>query len=384
MPPNDARAQPVQGLRGRGGGCYTAHVAMILRMPFRAVIAVALVLGFVGAACAQAPTGIALATYEGADRAEKLVEGARKEGDVLVYTSAPSDDFKALTEAFEKKYGVKVKFWRSSADKVAQRGISEGRAKRFEADVFETDSGALDALMRENLLTPVRSPMQDELRPDVRFGHQSWFGSRLNVFALAYNTKALKKTDLPHSYEALLEPKWKGKLGVEAEDSDWFSALCQQLGEQKTTRLFREIVARNGVSVRRGHADLASLVASGDIPLALTAYDAKIERMKAKGAPIDWFVIPPAIARMSGVGVAARAPHPHAALLWLDFELSEEGQRVLLEHDFVPTNRRIETKLDKFPLRYIDSNAIIDDGAKWDKLYAEIFGHGKDEEKRRR
>jgi iron(III) transport system substrate-binding protein len=336
-------------------------------------VVVALALGFAGAACAQAPTGIALATYEGPDRTTRLIEGAKREGDVLVYTSAPSDDFKALTEAFERKYGVKVKFWRSSAEKVAQRGISEARAQRFEADVFETDGPALDALARENIMTPVRPPALGELMPEARLGHPSWVGSRLNVFAFAYNTKSLKRSDLPRSYDALLDPKWKGKLGIEAEDADWFSALSQQLGEAKASKLFREIVARNGIAVRRGHDQLAALVASGEIPLAITAYNAKIEALKVKGGPIDWFVFPPAIARMSGVGVAARAPHPHAALLWLDFELSEEGQKLLQERQFVPANRLVDSRLDAFPLRFVDSGAVLDDAAKWDKRYSEIF-----------
>jgi iron(III) transport system substrate-binding protein len=343
-------------------------------MLLRALLVTGLALGVAGGACAQAPSGIALATYEGADRGDKLVEGARKEGDVLIYTSAPTDDVKALTEAFERKYGVKVKFWRSSAEKVAQRGVSEARAQRFEADVFETDAPALDALVREKILAPVRSPVQDELMPEARFGHQSWLASRLSVYAFAYNTKALKKSDLPRSYEGLLDPKWKGKLGIEAEDSDWFSAVCRELGEHKATKLFRDIVARNGVTVRKGHGQLAELVAAGEIPLALAVYNGRVETLKSKGAPIDWFVIPPAIARVSGVGVAARAPHPHAALLWLDFELSEDAQKLLREHEFVPTNRRVATKLDDFPLRFIDSNSMLDDGAKWDKLYADIFG----------
>jgi iron(III) transport system substrate-binding protein len=216
--------------------------------------------------------------------------------------------------------------------------------------------------------------VQDELMPEARFGHQSWLASRLSVYAFAYNTKALKKSDLPRSYEGLLDPKWKGKLGIEAEDSDWFSAVCRELGEHKATKLFRDIVARNGVTVRKGHGQLAELVAAGEIPLALAVYNGRVETLKSKGAPIDWFVIPPAIARVSGVGVAARAPHPHAALLWLDFELSEDAQKLLREHEFVPTNRRVATKLDDFPLRFIDSNSMLDDGAKWDKLYADIFG----------
>jgi iron(III) transport system substrate-binding protein len=340
----------------------------------RSFLRAALVLAtaWVGGALAQ-PSGIALATYEGADRLERIVDGARKEGDLVLYTSAPADDMKALTDAFERKYGVKVKVWRASAEKVLQRGTSEGRANRYEADVFESDGPAMEGLVRDKLLAPVRSPAQDELAPEARFFHQSWVRTRYSVYALAYNTKALHKAELPHSYEGLLDARWKGKLGIEAEDGDWLATVSQQLGEQKAQKLFKDIVARNGVTVRHGHGYLAELVAAGDVPLALTVYTGKVEQLKRKGAPIEWFVLPPAIARASGVGVAARAPHPHAALLWYEFELSDEGQKLIAERGFTPASRKVATSLENVPLRFIDPRKVLDDGDKWDKRYAEIF-----------
>ena len=325
------------------------------------------------------PSGIALATYQGADRLERIVEGAKKEGDVVLYTSAPADDMKALTEAFERKYGVKVKVWRASAERVLQRATSEARANRYEADVFESDGPAMEGLVRGKLLAPVRSPAQEDLVPEARFFHQSWVRTRYNLYALAYNTKALHKAELPRSYEALLEPRWKGKLGIEADDGDWLAAMSQQLGEQKAQKLFKDIVAKNGVTVRRGHGFLADLVAAGDVPLALTVYTGKVEQLKRKGAPIEWFVLPPAIARGSGIGVAARSPHPHAALLWYEFELSEEGQKLVAERGFTPTSRKVATSLEPVALRFIDPRMILDDGDKWDKRFAEIFGTQKPE-----
>lgn len=325
------------------------------------------------------PTGIGLATYEGADRLDRILEGARKEGDLVLYTSAPADDMKALTEAFERRYGVKVKVWRASAEKVLQRATSEARAKRFDADVFESDGPAMEGLVRDKLVTAVRSPAQDDLIAEARFPHQSWVRTRYNVYALAYNTKSVRRTDLPRGYEGLLDARWKGKLGIEADDGDWLATVSQQLGEPKARKLFKDIVARNGVGVRHGHGHLAELVAAGDVPLALTVYTGKVEQLKRKGAPIDWFVFPPAIARGSGVGVAARAPHPHAALLWYEFELSDEGQKLLAERGFTPTSRKLATALEQVPVRFIDARMVLDDGEKWDKRFAEIFGAQKPE-----
>jgi len=320
------------------------------------------------------PTGIGLATYDGADRLQKIVEGAKKEGEVTVYTSAPVDDMKVLADAFEKKYGVKAKVWRSSSEKVLQRGLAEAKATRFDVDVFETNGPEMEALVREKILTPVASPVIDELIPEARFLHRSWFGARLNVFAIAFNTKEVKKADLPKTWEGFLDPRWKGKLGIEAEDGDWFSGVSAELGEKKAEQLFRDIVRRNGMSVRKGHTLLTNLVVSGEVPVALTTYNYKAEQLRRKGAPIDWYVIPPAIARANGVGVAAKAPHPHAALLWLEYELSVEGQNILYERDFIPTNRKVETNLNKFPLKFLDNRALLDDGSKWDKRYSEVFG----------
>ncbi len=109
------------------------------------------------------------------------------------------------------------------------------------------------------------------------------------------------------------------------------------------------------------------------MPLALTVYNYKAEQLKNQGAPIDWFVIGKAPARANGAGVARRAPHPHAALLFYDFEIGEEAQRILAKRDFVPTNRKVDTPLNKVPVEVVDPKALIDDHEKWTKLYDELF-----------
>lgn len=318
----------------------------------------------------------ALATYQGADRLQKITEAARREGAVTIYTSTPVDDLKVLTDAFERKYGVKANVWRASSEAVLQRGVAEARAGRVDVDVFDTNGPEMEALAREGILVPVWSGTLDQLVPEARPAHRLWVGTRLNVFAFAYNTSLVKKTDLPASYGALADPKWKGRLGIESDDADWFATLSGLLGEDKASRLFRDIVATNGVSVRKGHTLLANLVAAGEIPLALDVYNYKAQQLKDKGAPIDWFVIEPAIAQVNGVGVAARAAHPNAALLWYEFEIGEDGQRLLLSRSFVPTNRAVETPLNKFTLRFIDARAVQDERAKWESRYAEVLRAG--------
>jgi iron(III) transport system substrate-binding protein len=132
-------------------------------------------------------------------------------------------------------------------------------------------------------------------------------------------------------------------------------------------------VAANGISVRKGHTLLTQLVASGEVPLALTVYNYKAEQLRAEGAPIDWFTIGNAIARPNGVGVARNAPHPHAAVLFYEFELSEEGQRIIAEREFVPTSTKVDTPLNKVPMAFVDARVTLDEYDKWQNLYTELF-----------
>jgi iron(III) transport system substrate-binding protein len=327
-----------------------------------------------GSVMAQAPANniAALAALTGAERLKRLAEGAKKEGVVSIYTSMPLDDMAALTTAFEAKYGVKAKVWRSGSEKILQRGLLEAKANRFEVDVFETNSPEMEVLSREKVLIAGNSPFLNELIPQAIPSHKEWIATRLNIFTCAYNTKLVKKEELPKTYQDLLDPKWKGKLSVEADDSDWLAETVMKMGEEKGLALFREIARKNAVSVRKGHTLLSNLVASGEVPLALTVYNYKIEQMKNSGAPIDWFALDPTIARPNANGVARNAPHPHAALLFQDFELTE-GQVILGKRDFIPTSTKVPSNLNKMPLIFANPKTTLDDGQKWNKIYDDIF-----------
>jgi iron(III) transport system substrate-binding protein len=344
-----------------------------------------LMLGCVLAAGALAPAAgfaqpkpsdsvAAVGLYAGPDRMQKLIEGAKKEQTLSVYTSAPVDDYAAFSAAFEKKYpGVKIQVWRAGSEKVLQRGVTEARAGRYDVDIFDTNGPEMESLHREKVLQAVRSPHTADLIPQAVQPHGEWVGTRLNIFALAYNTNRVKKDELPKRYEDLLDPRWKGRLGIEAGDFDWFSGVAGTLGEDHAIKLFRDIVAKNGISVRKGHTLLTNLVAAGEVPLALTVYNYKADQLKKKGAPIDWFVIPPAVARPNGIGMAAHAPHPHAAVLFYDWMLSD-GQALLLKRQFVPVSTKVKTNLSAFPVKFIDSRVILDQTEKWEKLFDDIMG----------
>lgn len=314
-----------------------------------------------------------MSQYTGADRTQKLIDGAKKEGTLSMYTSAQGSDMGPLMAAFEKKYGIKTEMWRAGSEKVLQRAITEARANRFTVDVIETNGPELESLSREKIFQAVQSPHHANLMPQAVRPHRQWVGTRLNVFVQAYNTNAVKKEELPKTWDDLLKPSWKGRLGIEGDDQDWLAGVAGQLGEAKAIKLFKDLVATNGISVRKGHTLLTQLVASGEVPFALTVYNYKVEQLRQKGAPIDWLAIGKAVARPNGVGVAQRAPNPNAALLFYDFEISEEGQKILAGRDFVPTNTKVESAIAKQPLQFIDAAMVLDSGDKWTNLYQEIF-----------
>ncbi len=301
-------------------------------------------------------------------RVQRLAEAAKKEGEVMVYHSTQSEDLRPVFDAFTKKYGVKVREWRSSSENVVQRVIRESNAGRHEVDMIENNLPELEALRREKLLKRIDSPVYDELRARMAPDHHEYAVSTMDVFVHAYNTQKVKKEELPKTYQDLLDPRWKGRLGVEAEDEAWFGTLLGALGQEKGLKLFHDIIATNGISVRKGHTLLAQLVASGEVPLALTVYNYKPPQLKAKGGSIDWFVMSPVIAQMHGVAVHKDAPHPAAAELLHDFFLSE-GQPILAARDFVAASRKVSSPFDNMEIHFIDPSEAIDKDEAWTKLW---------------
>jgi iron(III) transport system substrate-binding protein len=318
----------------------------------------------------------ALYLYQGADRDQKVLEGAKKEGKVVVYTSLNTKDSVPISEAFEKKTGVKVELWRSSSEKVLQRAVTEARAGRYSVDAFELNGPELEAMWREQLLDRFYSPQAKNMPPQAFAKNGAYVADRFNFFTIGYNTNLVKPDEVPKSYEDLLDPKWVGRIGIEASDTDWFGSLVHAMGEEKGMAFFRKLAAMKP-QVRTGHTLMAELIASGEIPLALDIYNHNAERLKAKGAPIDWKPLPPTFGRPNGVAVAKHAEHPHAALLFVDFMLSLDGQKLLKKRKRVPASNKVESKLNDFPYEMIDPVVVIDEADKWGKRWSELFLKGQ-------
>jgi len=323
---------------------------------------------------------LAVYMYQGADREQRLMEEARKQREVVIYTSLNLKDSVPITEAFEKKTGLKTQLWRASSEKVLQRAVTEARAGRFSPDILETNGPEMEAFYRERLLEKFFSPHFRDL-PAAGFPrHRHYVADRFNFFTIGYNTNLVKPDEVPNSYEDLVHPRWAGRVGIEGSDVDWFGAIVKSMGEEKGLAFFRKL-AESKPQIRTGHTLMAELVASGEIPLAATLYNHNVERLIVKGAPVKWKAIKPTFGRPNAIGVAKRAPHPHAAMLFVDFMLSKEGQTILKERNRVPASLSVDTHLNKFPFQMIDPVITLDENDKWEKLWSELFLKGKKLEK---
>jgi iron(III) transport system substrate-binding protein len=325
-----------------------------------------------GATLAQAGRAAEIAAYAGADRAQRLIEGGKREGALTMYSNAPTDDNAALVGAFEKKYGIKVNLYRASSEEIRQRALAEAAAKRFDVDFILNNGPAMEAMAGEKLLQEVKSPYLADVMARAIPPHREWVGFCLNVLVAAYNTDLVMKAELPMSYSDLRDPRWKGRIAIEADDSDWFAGLMGELGEEAGVKLFREIAATNGFSVRKGHTLLTNLVAAGEAPLALTVFNYTAAQLKKRGAPIDWFAIEPLISMPNSVAVARMAPHPAAAVLMYDFMLSD-AQKILADRDYVATSAKVAAPLDRDRLTVMDSSTALAQAGKWERLYQQII-----------
>jgi iron(III) transport system substrate-binding protein len=314
--------------------------------------------------------------YQGADREQRIVEAAKKEKQAVVYTSLNLKDSVPITQAFEKKYGVKIELWRSSSEKVLQRAVTEARAGRFSVDAFELNGPEMEALYREGLLEEFWSPHFKSLPPAAFPKHRHYAADRFNFFTIAYNTNLVKPDEVPNRYEDLLHPRWVGKIGIEGSDEDWFASIVKHMGEAKGLAFFRKL-AEMKPQIRTGHTLMAELVAAGEIPLVATIYNHNAERLLVNGAPIKWKALDPTFGRPNAVAVAKRAQRPNAALLFVDFMISPEGQNLIKSRNRVPASTAVESNLNKMPFQMIDPVIVLDEQEKWEKIWSELFLKGQ-------
>ncbi len=306
---------------------------MLIRIaPFAAAVIIFSFLGFAWGQGAKPMALTDLAKYAGSDRERLLYEGAKKEGKFSWYTSLIAN--KEIAKIFESKYpGITVETYRASGTQLAPRVLAEAQAKRYLGDVIETSPPGLMVLRDNDLLLPYTSPhlsaYPEAAKQKALRGLVFWTTDRESYIGVGYNKNLLPAADVPKNFDDLLKPALKGKMSISNDDvaARFVGAMIKSKGEGFIKRLKEQEVTVHGVN----GPGFNELIVSGEVPISFTAIHSNIGHAVDKGAPVAWVPMDLVAAISGGVAVFSHAQHPYGALLLVDFFLSSEGQKMLIE-----------------------------------------------------
>jgi len=274
--------------------------------------------------------GIA-AGAEADPRAAALVEGARKEGKLVFYTSVETEFARSLTSSFEAKYpSIKADIFRSTHEKILSRMNVERQTGTFTADVVSVGEFETFHLQRRGFIAPYKSPQAAAYPEGFKDPNGYWTDLYDNLIVTAYNTARVKRDEIPKRYEDLLQPRWKGRMVLDQNEDRWFANMLYLMGEKKGLE-FMQALARQDVAIRSGRSLVTQLLGAGEFDLQIVAYWYRPYLMKKQGAPVDWVGLEPAIVALHPISMVEKAPHPNAARLFIDFALSDEGQKIFIQ-----------------------------------------------------
>ena len=315
----------------------------------------------------------------GTARKNELVKLAEEQGSQLnLYTSSTTSYMEELTDAFTDAYDIDVSLYKTASEALVQRMVEERNAGFHGSDVTETNTPSMIALDENDILVPYESPEVDKLI-EGSLG-KSWIGDKANTFIVAWNTDRVPKGQEPRSFVELADPKWKGRIVMEADDSDWYMAMWEHLvGSGRTPdeadRIF-EAIARNATFVD-GHTLMTELTAAGEFDVSLNSYLHTVEELKDEGAPLAWEpAVEPVVSRADSVAVVKEAEHPAAALLFVDF-LLDEGQQVFADAYLTPARKDLSVP-PSIQQIVVDVPKYVAEAADWQARYEQLVRMGKE------
>lgn len=326
------------------------------------------------AAVAAEPKSVAdIANYNAPDRSKMLEDGARKEGALLIY--ATGTQILPIIERFRSKYPfIKVDLQRSDSINTTRKVIEEYGAGLHAVDAFELSSYGLVVLRDQKLLQPFSSPEMSAFDPSAIEPGRHWISVRESYLGIGYNTGKIGQADAPKSYADLLKPQWKGKMALSGSMgtiTGWTAALLVSQGEAFVRKLGEQDIR---VYQLTGRA-LANLMISGEVPLSPTIYNSHVADSRKKGAPLAWVVPGPVPVTDTSAALAAKAPHPHAAMLLIDFLLSQEGQELYNQLGYNASRKGIgsddDQKLQKLYLA--NRPGYTREFPRWQRLATDVF-----------
>lgn len=280
-------------------------------------------------------------------RAASTEELAKAEGEVVFYSSLNNEQIVTLREAFQKKYPfLKVDFFRGTSDRVLQRIITEAQAGRYSVDVFSSAGFQLHSI-KEKGLTASHTVEEPAVFPKgFREPDGHWTNLHSLHVSMGYNTKLVAARDAPKRYEDLLQPQWKGKIGFNVRDVEWFVNMLRIRGRENGLDFMRKLAAQRP-AYHEAHNLVAQLLAAGEFHSVVNTYGHILARESARGAPVQWMLVEPVITYLHPVAVARHSPHPMAARLFINFLLSREGQGMLSAQGRIPSRSDVEPQVLK-------------------------------------
>ncbi len=289
--------------------------------------ALALALALPGAARAQSPAHPWLMP--------DILEAARAEGQLTVYSSTNEQEGLPLWKIFEDASGIKVNYVRAADAALMGKIALEARSGQQSWDLINTPTANQ---LPAALMAPFDPPEAKAIMDSARAPDRRWYGVYANYNSPAYNTTLVKKEDLPKTYEEFLTKKeWVGRVAIEGTDNEWMNAMFARYGADKGRKLIEDIVSTLKVVVLDGHLAAARQIASGEYAVALNNYTMLTNNMKLSGAPTDFWAMDPVALFFGQVAINARAPHGKAALLGANFMLSAEAQAFAAKTGRIPT-----------------------------------------------
>ena len=307
---------------------------------------------------------------------EAMIAKAKEEKTLVYYSTTDIRDGTAMVHAFQKKYPfVEPKLFRLGSTQVVVKVLQEHRGGVHLFDVLSATSFQFYEIFKEDLFQKYDSPERRAFLDDFKDKEGYWVSAYHNASVMAYNTGLLKPAELPKSYDDLLEPKWKGKMLMDNRETEWYASMIQVLGREKAVRLMRGL-AKQDLSFRSGRTLITQVLASGEAPLAVNNYDHLVQSAKKRGAPVESIPATPVISRVTPIALSKYAPHPNIGRLFIDFSLSEEGQKILRSFGRSSARKGIDPdELQKKGIRlYVSDISLAKDYARYDKEFRDIFG----------
>lgn len=312
-----------------------------------------------------------------AERQARLVDAARKEGEVVAYGNLDLAAMQTIADGFTKKYPfIKASPVRVSGAGIITRVESEARAGKIVSDVIDSGQLGMLALMDKKMMARYRSPQREFFRDAFKDKDGYWTAYMTNVMVSAYNTRLVKKDEAPAKIDDLLKPRWKGKLAMDSQSYVWFGTILQFLGEEAGLRFMKKLNEQNLTHVR-GRRLASQLAAAGEFDMTVETNLNSVLTFAGQSAPLWFAPVQPLFYSPSLVFLAQGAPHPHAAALFIDYLLSEDGQRVIVSTNRMAANSRVRSKeaqaLEGLEIRMPD---ILDIGRRYNAIgnqYREIF-----------